>query len=277
MLQVTFECAANHVQRLEEQLLSVNTVSITRRDAVTNRQEPHVEADWENQSIEIILPLNSDLKWVSALVESIGGRNLNVSFLNQDAWKSHPRDPQPAIQIGRYLIGPEHEIRDNPNGITISSTLAFGTGYHPTTRLCLRWLSELDITNSKVLDVGCGSGLLSIAAAKSNAIQVTSVDIDPDALKTTDNNAQANGVNLRLLTRIPSKEIYDVAVANIVTDTLIRLAKPISASLKPDGILALCGITLSQRSDIRSQFDAITFGQEYEDEGWVLMSGRRHT
>lgn len=161
--------------------------------------------------------------------------------------------------------------------IRLDPGLAFGTGSHPTTRLCLEWLLEQLQGGESVLDYGCGSGVLAIAAAKLGATFVTGTDVDPQALNASCGNAQANGASATFVTpdALPARE-FDVAVANILATPLILLAPVIAARVRPGGRLALSGI-------LDSQVDAavIAYSRWFKlaacrrADGWALLSGER--
>jgi ribosomal protein L11 methyltransferase len=153
--------------------------------------------------------------------------------------------------------------------------LAFGTGSHPTTRLCLRWLRETIRGGESVLDYGCGSGILAVAAAKLGAARVAGVDVDPQALRASEGNAQANGVAARFVDADSlAAGTFDVVVANILANPLIVLAPALAARVAPQGAIALSGILAAQADAVVAAYAPwFTLAAERADEGWVLLTG----
>lgn len=153
--------------------------------------------------------------------------------------------------------------------------LAFGTGAHPTTRMCLRWIASQAQAWPRVLDYGCGSGILAIGAALHGARDIDAVDIDPAAVEATRLNAQANGVELAANLPDHAQGTYQLVLANILAKPLTLLAPLLSAHLTADGHLVLAGILERQADEIRDAY-AGWCALEVEDceDGWVLMVGR---
>lgn len=163
--------------------------------------------------------------------------------------------------------------------LVLDPGLAFGTGTHPTTALCLEWLDGLDLTGATVLDYGCGSGILAIAALRLGAARAWAVDIDPQALLATRENACANGVAERLTVMapetLPAPEV-DVVLANILAGPLVALAPRLIAALKPGGRLALAGLLSRQAGEVRAAYaGAIAFDAPASREDWVRLTGRK--
>ncbi len=161
--------------------------------------------------------------------------------------------------------------------VELDPGLAFGTGTHPTTALCLEWLEGLDLAGKRVLDFGCGSGILAIAALKLGARGAVGIDIDPQALTATAGNARRNGVAAQLTTRPDHPDDqFDVVLANILAAPLRDSADWLSARVTCDGRLALSGILASQASDVAEAYRRhIEFEPPAIKDGWVRLSGRR--
>jgi ribosomal protein L11 methyltransferase len=155
--------------------------------------------------------------------------------------------------------------------------LAFGTGSHPSTRLVLAWLTAIELAGARVLDYGCGSGILGIAAAKLGAGQVDAVDLDAEALSVTGQNARANGAAVRIFSpeHMPSGD-YDVVVANILAQPLIMLAPLLAARARAGGRIALSGILDAQAAEVAAAYDG-PFAAHIaaREEGWALVEGLR--
>ncbi|TAL21124.1 MAG: 50S ribosomal protein L11 methyltransferase [Aquabacterium sp.] len=168
--------------------------------------------------------------------------------------------------------------------IRLDPGLAFGTGTHPTTRMCLRWIAtraaELAPAWSKVLDYGCGSGILAIGAALHGARDIDAVDIDPAAVQATVDNAQANGVELKaaLPDVLPSPaQAYPLVLANILATPLKLLAPLLAAHVAPGGHLVLAGILDRQDEELKTAYAAAGLDLQVSDteDGWILMTARR--
>ena len=174
------------------------------------------------------------------------------------SWHEAPRDPAVAV------------VRLDPG-------LAFGTGSHPSTRLVLAWLARSLAPGADLLDYGCGSGILAIAAAKLGAARVDGVDVDPQALATAAENARANGVALRVFPpeRLPPGS-YDVVVANILSQPLIVLEPLLAARTRRGGRIALSGILDAQSAEVAAAY-AGDFAMRVaaSEEGWDLLEGVR--
>jgi ribosomal protein L11 methyltransferase len=165
--------------------------------------------------------------------------------------------------------GARHVIRLDPG-------LAFGTGTHPTTRMCLRWIAAQTLKGQRVLDYGCGSGILAIGAARMGASDVTAVDIDPAAVAATEINAHANHVSLRSGLPDLARGTYDVVVANILATPLKVLAPLLCSHVAVGGHLALAGILSRQATELQEAYAAaLDLSIADEQEGWVLMTAQR--
>jgi ribosomal protein L11 methyltransferase len=155
--------------------------------------------------------------------------------------------------------------------------LAFGTGTHPTTHLCLEWMDGHDFNSQRVVDYGCGSGVLGITAAIKGAETVICVDNDPQALTATTDNAQRNGVQDRVEVRSPEQFNplqADVVLANILAGPLVELAPRLSATLRPGGSLVLSGILEAQAEEVGNAYATDFPGLEKKVlDGWVLLTG----
>lgn len=199
-------------------------------------------------------------------------------------WVRANRDQFQPIQIsGRIWIVPSwHADTPLPAGslpIRIDPGAAFGTGSHPTTRLCLRWLEETlaGQPDATVLDYGCGSGILAIGAMKLGARAATGVDIDPLAIETARFNAGENQVSVTWLTADdPQPGAADIVVANILSHPLIMLAPYLANAVRPGGKLALSGILAGQADEVIQAYAPwLTLAVAARDEDWVCLSGLR--
>jgi ribosomal protein L11 methyltransferase len=154
--------------------------------------------------------------------------------------------------------------------------LAFGTGTHPTTRMCLRWTAARHWQGQRVLDYGCGSGILAMGAARFGADEIVAVDIDPAAVESTRLNAQANQVALQAGLPNLAKGQFDLVLANILATPLKVLAPLLCAHVAAGGYLVLAGILSRQTDELRDAFSPwVDLGVSDEEDGWALMTARK--
>ena len=177
-----------------------------------------------------------------------------------------------------WIVPSWHEAPDaDAINIELDPGMAFGTGSHPTTRLCLEWLCEAVVPGCSVLDYGCGSGILGIAAAKLGAGEVVGIDIDEKAVDAARDNAARNHAALRLQhSAVPVGDAFDLVVANILTNPLCVLAPAISARVAPGGRVALSGVLETQAAQVIeawAPYIALHVGAAHE--GWIRLEGRR--
>jgi ribosomal protein L11 methyltransferase len=163
--------------------------------------------------------------------------------------------------------------------IRLDPGLAFGTGSHPTTRMCLRWIAghaQPAQPRPRVLDYGCGSGILAIAAALHGAVEVDAVDIDPAAVQSSQDNARANGVTLRCGLPDQATGTYPLVLANILATPLKLLAPLLCGHLPPAGHLVLAGILERQAQELTAAYAPwVDLAVTDREDGWILMTGRR--
>jgi ribosomal protein L11 methyltransferase len=183
------------------------------------------------------------------------------------------------FEIGaRLWVGPTwHRAPAGRAAVQLDPGLAFGTGSHATTRLVLAFLARTVAGGESVLDYGCGSGILAIAAAKLGAARIDAVDVDPQAVETTAANARANGISLRAaLPEALEATTYDIVVSNILAQPLIILAPLLAARCSVGARLALSGILEAQAADVAAAYDGL-FDTRVSavDEGWALLEGTR--
>jgi ribosomal protein L11 methyltransferase len=227
--------------------------------------------------------------WFAALAEAeeaaavTGGRLTAVA--DQDWGEAWKKGLAP-LSIGRVFVRPSWIEAAPPAGaveVVLDPGMAFGTGTHPTTSLCLAGLSELldARPGASVLDVGTGSGLLAIAAAKLGARPVVGTDNDPVAVEVAGENAARNGVAVRLtvepLDRVPGT--FEVVLANILANTLVELAPQVAARLAPGGVVLLSGILGPQEDEVRAAYLAQGLtpfpGGDRRQGEWSLLALRR--
>ncbi|MGB5347873.1 MAG: 50S ribosomal protein L11 methyltransferase [Woeseia sp.] len=189
------------------------------------------------------------------------------------------KDFRPMCFGERLWVSPHDQAPEVADAIVVSLDpgLAFGTGTHQTTALCLRWLDGQTLTGKRLLDFGCGSGILAIAALKLGAASATAIDIDPQAITATRSNAEQNGVAGRLSTGSERPaENFDIVLANILAAPLIEYAEWLSDRLPRGGALVLSGILAHQVESVREAYSRwIQFDATALDNGWARLSGYR--
>lgn len=164
--------------------------------------------------------------------------------------------------------------------VVLDPGLAFGAGTHPSTALCLAWLAAQPPAGCTVIDYGCGSGILAIAALKLGAARATGVDIDPQAIMASRANAERNGVAAQYDSVAPQAlgaGTAEVVVANILARTLVELAPELTRRLRPGGRIALSGVLDEQAEPVRNAYAADFALETRERDGWVLLAGRKLT
>ncbi|MDO6765481.1 50S ribosomal protein L11 methyltransferase [Agarivorans sp. 1_MG-2023] len=209
--------------------------------------------------------------------------NYKLDQLEDKDWEREWMKDFHPMQFGKRLwICPSWTDVPDPSAVNVmlDPGLAFGTGTHPTTALCLKWLDQLDLSGKTVVDFGCGSGILAIAAIKLGAERVVGIDIDPQAILASRDNAERNGVADKLELYLPKDQPTDfkadIVVANILAGPLKELAEVILAYLKPQGLIALSGILEEQSSTVvdayqsQCDMDPVVLDQE-----WCRLSGTK--
>ncbi len=209
-----------------------------------------------------------------------------IEDIEDRAWEREWLKDFGPMRFGEHLwICPGDSSVDDEGAIVVrlDPGLAFGTGTHATTALCLDWLDNLSLTDSTMLDYGCGSGVLAIAALKLGCGSATAMDIDPQAVTATRANAQHNGVEQQLTVTGTASDIdgqFDVVIANILAAPLIALAEPIASHVKGGCLLALSGILSEQVEEVLGSYQPwIEFDEPvYREQGgqtWARLTGRR--
>ncbi len=207
----------------------------------------------------------------------------HVEEIADQDWERSWMDNFQPMRFGRRLwIVPSWHAAPEPDAVNLllDPGLAFGTGTHPTTALCLEWLDGQELAGRQVLDFGCGSGILAIAALLLGAERAVGTDIDPQALEASRDNASRNGIEparfpVYLPADLPQRQA-DVLVANILAGPLVSLAPQLTGLVRPGGLLALSGILAEQAEEVRAAYSAhFDLDPTAEREGWIRISGRR--
>lgn len=209
-------------------------------------------------------------------------QQLEIEILQEQDWERAWLEYFKPMRFGEKLwICPTGQTvtQDDATVIELDPGLAFGTGTHPTTALCLEWLDQHNLSGKTVIDYGCGSGILAIAALKLGAGNATGIDYDPQALKASHDNAEKNHVSDRLTVLESTNtdtDQCDILLANILAGVLIELAPRLTQLVKANGQIVLSGI-LSEQADAVSEIYSQNFDMSpvIENEGWVRLEGRK--
>ncbi|MAM57141.1 MAG: 50S ribosomal protein L11 methyltransferase [Salinicola sp.] len=294
-LQLKASIAPEQAEWLEELLLAEGASAITLQDA---HDEPVFEPDRGTTPLwreTVLIGLYDDLTGVEAMIERVQrawaeqapedpAPQIEYELLADRDWEREWMDGFEPLRMGRRLwIVPSWHQAPDPNAVNLllDPGLAFGTGTHPTTALCLGWLDAQDLAQRQVLDYGCGSGILAIAALKLGADTAVGVDIDPQALQASRDNAERNRIDeSSLILDYPEKigqGQFDVVVANILAGPLVDMAATIAGRVGPGGHLALSGILAAQADGVLDAYRAqgLRMEEPQEKEGWVLLVGHR--
>ena len=290
---VCFLTDASHAEPLCDALLEAGALSasIEDADAGTPDEQPQFgepgsvnTPGWTHSKVVVLFEPDADIDAVlGEAMQTIGLPVVpayTVEAVAEQNWVQLTQSQFDPIRISERLwIVPSWHESPDPAAINLilDPGMAFGTGSHPTTRLCLEWLDRNVSAGCSVLDYGCGSGILAIAAAKLGAGRVAGVDIDPQAVEAANANAERNGVVAQFAdSAAPVAGEYDVVVANILSNPLRVLAPAICAHVRSGGRLALSGILREQAEEIiaiYAQWLPLQVADVRED--WVCLAGTR--
>ena len=285
-LQLTLELGRADPAPIEEALTMLGAMAVTLEDAADNpvlEPAPGETPLWPTVRLRALFPPDTDPHAVSiALAALAPPAALTFDLLPDRAWEREwLRDFRP-MRFGRRLwVCPDEQPAGDPAAVRVALDpgLAFGTGTHPTTALCLEFLDSCDLAGCRVLDYGCGSGILAIAALKLGAAEAIAYDIDPQALLATRENAERNGVSgrLRVVAERPEEPAScELLVANILAGPLAELAGQFAKLLPAGGRLALSGLLVEQIGLVTAPYRPwFMIGATAVRDGWALLSGSR--
>ena len=287
-IQIRINATAKTADKVSNMLLGRGAQAVTfmdAKDVPVYEPMPGETPLWGETEVMGLFDAETDPAPTIAFFQQIFGEDVGykVEQLEDKDWVREWMDHFHPMQFGERLwICPSWRDVPNPDAVNVmlDPGLAFGTGTHPTTALCLQWLDGLDLAGKTVVDFGCGSGILGIAALKLGAARVIGIDIDPQAIQASRDNAERNGgadqIELYLPADQPQDVEADVVVANILAGPLRELAPLIAGHGKAGSLMALSGVLESQAPELET-----IYGQWFEmdptavKEEWCRLSGRK--
>jgi len=294
-LAFAFESRAADADAWSDALLEAGALSVDLADPQADTAaeqalygEPGTPADlrWPRCTLTALFDGDADVDAALAAAAAALGRRAPAGTLatvpDADWVRLTQAQFEPIRIADRLWIVPSwcQPVDPAAHNLVVDPGLAFGTGSHPTTRLCLQWLASDLAAGESVLDYGCGSGILAIAAARLGAGTVVGTDVDPQAIAASIANARANGVDAEFV--LPEalaargRGAFDVVVANILTNPLRLLAPALAARVRPGGRIVLSGILEAQADEVVAIYaDWFNIGVWRADEGWVALAGTR--
>jgi len=291
LVAVRFDTGGEVADRWGDALLDAGAIAVDVAEApsvpdvqmVLETEPEQVLPHWKGARLTALFEADADIDAAIARAEAAIGQRLAphvIEAIREDDWVQRSRDQfRPVRVTERIWIMPSwcKPVEPSAVNITIDPGLAFGTGTHPSTRLCIRWLDANLRRDASVLDYGCGSGILAITAALLGAGSVTGIDIDPQALNVTRHNARVNAVRGRFMRpRSLKPRSFDVVVANILARPLDRLAPQFARRVRIGGSVVLSGILAAQAPALVQVYARwFNIGIWGGEDGWVALAGSR--
>lgn len=292
-LVLTMDVSAADAENLSEALLEQGAISVDVLDADADTPEeapifgePDVPSDtlWQRNRVSAMFDARVDVASVAGAAADRAGLTylpeFQVASLDDKDWVRLTQSQFDPIRVSERLwIVPSWHVAPNQDAINIELDpgLAFGTGSHPTTLLCLRWLDEHIQGGEHILDYGCGSGILAIAAMKLGAASATGIDVDPQAIVSSKENAAANQATAGFfLPEDAPKFQADIVVANILTNPLKMLAPLLAEATRPGGQIVLSGILAEQAEEVMKIYSQwFNLASPVNEQGWICLSGTK--
>lgn len=289
-MQLTITTLGTQADMISEALTDMGAVSVTLQDThdiPVYEPLPGETPLWADTDVIGLFGIGTDMH---ALLDQLWEQQLldrhvqyQIDTLADQPWERRWLDDFRPMRFGKrlWICPSEYPVPDaSAVNVMLDPGLAFGTGTHPTTALCLRWLDQLDLTGKTVIDFGCGSGILAIAALKLGASSAVGLDIDPQAISASRDNAIKNAVaaklHLYLVDQAPKSLSADVVVANILAGPLCQLSAAISAMLPSGGRICLSGILSTQAEAVCRHYQTLfMLDKPSEQDEWCCIQGRK--
>ena len=295
MFELRLLCPEDHVETVSDALdaLDALSVSVEDADAQTDAEQalfgepgmPPPKEGWQRSRVIALFPDEASADEAAKLLQLqdffADCRLLGLAKVPDEDWVRLTQSQFSPVEITPefWIVPTWHEPPEQARQvIRLDPGLAFGTGTHPTTRMCLRWIARRPATAAlgRVLDYGCGSGILAIGAAKHGAASIDAVDIDEDAVQSTHLNAAANGVALNAGLPDKAHGVYDTVLANILATPLKVLAPLLCAHVAAGGSLVLAGILERQAEELKTAYAPwLQLSVADSEDGWILMTAQR--
>jgi len=298
-IEIVIEIARDQAEALSDALMEAGALSVSVEDADEGTDaerplfgEPGLEpeqAAWDRSRVVALAGLDADHATIVTDATKAIGLDYALPFATRTVadqdWVRLTQSQFEPIHIGRriWVVPSWHDAPTEPDALVLELDpgLAFGTGSHPTTRLCMEWLESHATGSATLLDYGCGSGILALVAAKVGVPQVIGVDIDPQALEAARYNATRNGCEIAYFlpedfARVhPEGERFEVVVANILAGPLQLMAPMLAGRVRPGGALVLSGVLDRQAQEVIAAYAPFIALEVWaEHEGWVALAGR---
>jgi ribosomal protein L11 methyltransferase len=289
LVELSFDLGSLHSEAAEEAALACGACAVTFVDAHDTPVLEPAPGEFRLWPATRVKCLFAHAEHGDSLTRTLGAalgidpQLIGTQHIADRVWEREWLKDWSALRFGsRLWVCPHHERIDQPGAavVMLDPGLAFGTGTHASTALCLTWLDAHLTPGVRVIDFGCGSGVLALAAAKLGAAEVHAFDIDPQALTATRDNAHANGVASQVHVHDSAAALprggVDVVLANILSGPLCALAADFAALLRPGGQVVLSGLMEPEARDVTGAyaacFDVTRCGDR---DGWVCLAGRR--
>lgn len=272
---------------LEAALEAAGAVALTQSDGdamLFDEPDTVTHGSWSRFRIEALFDRGADIDSIAAIARRrYGAAEVSVRELEDTDWVRHSQQAwTPRAFAGGLVVCPSwcEPPADARHLLILDPGQAFGTGTHETTTLCLEWLADLSLDGKTVIDYGCGSGILAMAAAQFGAARVHAIDIDAQAVTTAADNVAANRLDDRVQAGLPASVATaraDCLVANILLEPLLGLADTFAGLVRGGGALALAGVLEHQAATVLEAYaSAFTMTRSAARGDWVLLSGTRH-
>ncbi len=279
MRWIKLECSisSDRVEEIEEVLSQYGALATSLsndKDQPLLEENLHDTPLWNIVQLQALFSLDTEMKPMTQELQNRTINNFEVTFLADDNWVERgTKDITPRKLGNLWLVPRNHELKDKSLTVQLDPGLAFGTGEHPTTLMCLEWLIKHDLVGRKILDFGCGSGILCIAALKLGAQSALGVDNDPLALTSTQENGVFNDVSVKVTDRLPDSGSFDVILGNIHLNVLLEHSNSLCQLLGRGGTLVLTGILEGQEQYIEATYPENLIWELTQDGEWILMVG----